>query len=602
MNENQPLKPLTNMQDLQEDNLIIETSDNNDPVGRLVNRVILKGLTKQASEIHFEPQTDCLKIYFCQDGVLMESLNPLNKAISDTLISRLKSLANFKKNSQEGNFSKNIQGNQINFWLNVMPTPLGIKAILRWWNINKANFNLDELIYHQDSLKLIKTIAHRSSGLLLVTGQENSGKLTTLYALLQDKKQAGLTISTIENRLKYSLPNIKQTEIISSDILSYNEAIEEAIVQNIDVILVDNFNKEKNALMIMKAAINNSLILSSLNISNIDEAVCQLLKMGIKPSIVAKTLNGVINQRLLRRICPHCRLEYKPSDIQLHRFGIAKKDDLKLYHANNTESNDCSYCQGMGYKGQIAIYEVLPIKKQLREIIAEKPPLESLKKIIRQQKFTHLLDYALDLVMSGETTFAEVERVLPDTLEDIKIIVPTDSISNSPSKNLLKLEEKLETNSSKSLPEKEVQINNNYEERLTKLEQEIAENYGKKFKLLEKQIAKLTKKVQNLQQDLDLYVSLGSNSSPKIEENLEELIIEDYDFNFNEELTEKESIKNKKLSTKKIEKSQKESDNLILDKDDINLTLIHDSSHLETEKLISENASKFQDENIEDPW
>lgn len=618
MNDNQPLKQSINLTDLKEDNLIVEIKENQDPVGKLINRIVLKGLQKEASEIHFKPRSNCLKVSFCQDGVLTESLNPLNKAISSTLIKRLKGLANLKNTSeksyQEGSFIKNIQGNKINFWLDIFTTKYGEKAILRWWNINQINFDLDELIDDKDVLKLIRNMNNSSSGLLLVTGKKSSGKLTTMYGLIEAKRQRDLHIHTIENRLKYSLPNINQIELLNTDYLNYNSAIEFLFSQNVEVILIDSLRKPNTAIMAINAANKGNFVLSSLNTNDIYDGINKLLKIGVESSIIAQTLKGIINQRLLRQICPSCRIKYQPSEMQLNRFGFSTKHEITLYHAKNTEDNDCPNCKGTGYKGQIAVYEILPINEQLRDRISEKNIPDNLEEIINKNKFNDLLHYALRLVRAGKTTLAEIERVLPDSLENLTIQSSNplkenenqgDNQQNDLNKSTIiddsQIEEELNNTFEEKFNQLEEELTTNFAKQFTELKEELTNLYLPKITTLEKQVKLLTLDLKKIKKNIDL-TSFSNPNKTEIIENLEELDTSEDWNDLSQEIAET-------LILKDTEKINKNKTNITLETEE-NLDL-NEISVSSKEQLINSNSPKPQVNSqpkntditdVPDPW
>ena len=429
----EPLKQLNEVRGLEGNNIVeeINQTGKQEPVIKLVNRIIMKALKKEASEIHFEPQIDCLKILFRQDGILSEIVNSFAKIISLSIVKYLKNMAHIdiqtKNSYQEGRFSVIIQGNKINFWLNSLPTRYGDKAILRCWNTDRANLNLADIVYRQNTLKLVKAIMNYPSGLLLVTGPANSGKSTTICALLEEKHKSGANISTIENRIKYSLAGMNQIELIKAQNSDYHHHIKSLLNQDVEVVWIDRLRELTTAKMVIDSASHGRSLLSSLNSNDAVGAIAQLLEMGVNPSNLAQVLNGVISQRLIRRVCPSCRIAYKPSSEELNRFGLREQETPELYYANNTdygnnaEDNDCSECNGIGYKGQIAIMEVLPITQKIRSLIAENAAVETIHKTASQQGMKDLFSYALELVMAGETTFAEVERVLPDILANLEL-------------------------------------------------------------------------------------------------------------------------------------------------------------------------------------
>lgn len=584
---------------LKENNVLLENEDQDDPVGKLLNKIILKGLQKEASEICFEPESDCLKIIFCQYGLSLELIKPLNKAISQALINKLKIIANIKHHNQpvlQGSFYRDIQDNKYHFWLDIIPTPHGKKAILRWWNNNQNKLNLDDLVSDENTLNSIKAIANSTQGLLLVIGLNNSGKSTTLYSLIDTDKTAGLNIATIDNRLKYSRPNINHIPINRVSNLDCDKYIANLANKQIEVLLIEHLKENHKANIAITAAKKGHLVLSSLNANNSYDAIVKLLETGIKSSHIAKTLNGVINQRLLRQLCPYCRIEYKPSAVDLNRFGLLEKDKINVYHANNTIENNCSYCQGIGYKGQIAVYEVLKINNELRNIIAENSSLEIIKQSINQQEFPNLLDYAINLVMSGETTFAEIERVLPDMLNNLALQQKdnrqkllnseekiTSNLTNIKPETINNLEDKMMDNYQDKMMELEVKLSQKYEQEMLSLEKRITQGYLKNLKKLEQTIESLQVKYTELEKKITTYLPM--ETPLKLHEKLEELTDdEDWD-NLTKELE----------ATFPTTSSQKKK-NI----DELKPIPVTNSSAPKSPPITDNNC--FKSDNITDPW
>lgn len=552
MNTNQSEKPLINKKELSENNLLIETNEKKDPVGRLINRIVLKSLQKEAAEIYFEPESDHLNVIFHQYGICLSSIKPLNKAVSKALFNRLKTLANIEndnsKSLKEGYFSKKIQDYQFNFWLNIVPTLHGEKAILRWWNNTKLKLELQELIYNQEIRILTEKLLNKSQGVVLVIGENNSGKSTTLYSLINAKSNIGVNVATIENRIKYNLPEINQTEISRSNDFDYEKAIDNFVSDKVESILVNHLSEEEKIKMASLAVEKNLFVLTSLNANNPYSALEKLL-FPSESSTIINNLNGIINQRLLRKLCPYCRIEYKSSEVELNRFGISEKLRHNLYLANNTQDNSCPYCQGVGYRGQIPIYEVLEIDNEIKNTILQKGEFEDLKEFFEQHNVNDLLNYALNLVIAGETTFSEIERVLSDILnkkteiekennvnelvkheeknEDIKDVRDNkknkddideeevvDIVLNSEAIKQIKLEIKHEL--FKKIGKIREDLQRRYSVKLNKLEEELESKYYQRFLELEKAIRdKYSTKISILEEKIENLTSLYSQSKPK---------------------------------------------------------------------------------------
>jgi type IV pilus assembly protein PilB len=289
--------------------------------------------------------------------------------------------------------------------------------------------NLEWLIEDKSTRQLIKSLVSQPSGLLLITGPANSGKSTTSYSLLADLNQTGVNICTLEEPMAGSLEGITQVDASGLEGIDWETILRCFLGQDIDIILVDRIEGIKTAQTILEIALKGHLVLANLPSPDATSAIAELTKMGVEPSLLSNTLLGAINQRLLRRVCPACRLTYDPAEAQLAKFGITpgiKKKKVSFYQAKSLTPEQieldrvtgrlCPNCHGIGYHGEIAVYEVLRVTKQIKTAIAQANDAEKIKKLAVQEGMKTLFDYALDMVFQGQTTLAEVERIFVNEL------------------------------------------------------------------------------------------------------------------------------------------------------------------------------------------
>jgi type IV pilus assembly protein PilB len=414
--------------------LIVSNEEQQGPMATLVNNILIKAVEGKASEIQIEPQEHNLIVYFRQDGILHPGFEHIPKSMSSTIVSRLKEMTNLKVNecniAQNGRMRRNYAGRKIDFWVSTTPSQTGEKVIVRVLNPSIIQLKLDGLISDEATRATVKKMVHRPAGLLLVTGPGSSGNSTTLYSLLEERNQPGINISTIENPIERSLPGVTQVEIDREKGLDYDSILQSFQSQDLDVICVDQIREGKTAKLLLEFALGH-LVITSLPLNDSASAIVRLTKMGIDPTLLEETLIGVINQRLVRRVCPVCRLAYTPEGAEITKFNLAAalKRKVSFYKAKSLNAQEieqarekgrlCRQCNGIGYQGQIGVYEVLEMSKSLKSLLGQNPDAETLQRTALQEGMKSLLNYAFDLVFNGETTLEEIERVMPDVLGSV---------------------------------------------------------------------------------------------------------------------------------------------------------------------------------------
>jgi type IV pilus assembly protein PilB len=397
------------------------------PVIALVNKILIKALQEKVSDIHIEPQEEYLRVRFRRDGVLRQAFDPLPKQIVPAVTARFKIIAELdiaeRRAPQDGRIRRVFEGRKVDFRVNTLPSRYGEKVVLRILDNSSTQLGLDKLISDAESLQTVRDLASRPFGLLLVTGPTGSGKSTTLYSILAERNDPGVNISTAEDPIEYSLPGITQVQVIREKGMDFASILRAFLRQDPDVILVGETRDKETAKTAIEAALTGHLVLTTLHTNDAAGAISRLDEMGVEPFMVSGALLGVVAQRLMRRVCSDCRIPYTPTAEELARFGLASSKDIELtfYKAKFLEPEEiqtakaknqlCSKCGGVGYKGRCGVYEVMRVTERLQTLITEGAPSERIKEVAVEEGMKTLLAYSLELVMQGNTTLEEVERV-----------------------------------------------------------------------------------------------------------------------------------------------------------------------------------------------
>ena len=397
------------------------------PVIALVNKILVKALQEEVSDIHVEPQEEFLRVRFRKDGVLKEPFPPLPKKIIPAVCARFKIIAELdiaeRRLPQDGRIRRVFQDRKVDFRVSTLPSRYGEKVVLRILDNSSTQLGLGALITDDETLHIVQEMAKKPFGLILVTGPTGSGKTTTLYSVLSERNDPGVNISTAEDPIEYALPGITQVQVIREKGMNFASILRAFLRQDPDVILVGETRDPETAKTAIEAALTGHLVLTTLHTNDAAGAVSRLGEMGVEPFQVSSSLIGVLAQRLVRRVCGKCRISYKPTPEELARFGMTASSDyeMTLYKANDVPAEQisemkeagtlCEKCQGNGYKGRVGVYEVMRVTERLQQLISDGAPTEQLKEAAVEEGMNTLLAYSLNLVKEGHTTLDEVERV-----------------------------------------------------------------------------------------------------------------------------------------------------------------------------------------------
>ncbi|MFB6276454.1 MAG: GspE/PulE family protein [Halothece sp.] len=397
------------------------------PIINLVNRILIKALKDEVSDIHIEPQEDYVRVRMRRDGVLHQAFDNLPLKIAPAIAARFKIMADLdiaeRRLPQDGKIRRKFKGRNVDFRMSSLPSRYGEKIVLRILDNTATQLGLDKLITDQRSLEIVRNMASRPFGLILVTGPTGSGKSTTLYSMLAERNDPGVNISTAEDPIEYSLPGITQVQVLREKGMDFASILRSFLRQDPDVILVGETRDKETAKTAIEAALTGHLVLTTLHTNDAAGAIARLDEMGVEPFMISGSLIGVLAQRLMRRVCDQCRIPYSPSQEELARFGLsaAKEEEVTFYKANTLQPSEieqarkkgklCSKCNGVGYKGRAGVYEIMQISENLQTLINEGAPTERIKEAAVEEGMQTLLAYSLNLVREGYTTLEEVERV-----------------------------------------------------------------------------------------------------------------------------------------------------------------------------------------------
>jgi type IV pilus assembly protein PilB len=428
--------------ELADEDLGVVQQANQETIISVVNNILVQAIESKATEIHLEPQENQLTVRFRQDGLLRSAWEPISPEATPAIISRLKILANLdvseKSRPQQGKMTTTFSGRKIDFRLHTLPRQQGEKILLRVFDSRSPLWPLDELITSQETCKLVGTMIECQAGLILLTAPARGGCSTSFYSLLAHRNRRGVNIATLETSIERGLNGITQVEIADGQGRDYASILPSFQNQDVDIIGIDRLADSSTLAHALEAALTGNLVISSLPLNDAFAAIARLNQLA-EPALVADTLIGVINQRLVRRVCPVCRLKHQPKREELAKFGLspAQAAQYSFYKANSLTAEEiiqarekgrlCRHCHGIGYQSQIGVFEVITITPDLKTYIAENKSADMLKKAATQAGFKSLLAYGLELVRQGYTTLEEIERVMADQLT-----LPSLSAANNP--------------------------------------------------------------------------------------------------------------------------------------------------------------------------
>jgi len=389
-----------------------ELTDSDVPIIRLVNMIIREAIEKKASDIHIEPYENELRVRFRIDGSLITALNPSARYTSG-LASRIKIMSGLdiseRRLPQDGRFKVGFDKKYVTFRVSTFPSAFGEKIVLRLLDEANLALDVDQLGLNKKDLKIILSSMQRSNGMMLITGPTGSGKTTTIYSILRRLNDGSQNIATAEDPIEYNLKGINQFQMNPKIGLNFARALRTFLRQDPDIIMVGEIRDFETAEISFKAALTGHLVLSTLHTNNAPETITRLLNMGVEPYIITSSINVIVAQRLLRKICKHCKTPVAPTELQesaLEANGLA----LNGYQFYTGEG--CDACNDTGYRGRTAIYEVMPLWDEVRELIIKGKSTAEIKAKAEELGLISLQKQGFNKVATGVTTLSEWMRVL----------------------------------------------------------------------------------------------------------------------------------------------------------------------------------------------
>ena len=385
-----------------------EEDANKAPIIKFVDAVLYQAIRDKASDIHFEPFEHEFKIRYRIDGALYE-MSPPPRSLAIPVISRVKILSGLniseRRKPQDGRIQLKIAGRPIDLRVSTLPTSHGESVVLRVLDRSVVNLDLDVLGINEDTLKKIREIIAMPNGIFIITGPTGSGKTTTLYSALKEINKVEDKILTAEDPVEYDLEGIVQLPINDAIGMTFGRALRAFLRQDPDIIMLGETRDIETAEMAVQASLTGHLVFTTLHTNDAAGAVTRLIDMGVQPFLITASLIAILGQRLLRRICPHCRTAFVPTEDDLKLLGLQRKDigDNKFYYGKG-----CPTCNNTGYKGRKAITELLCMSSKISSLILDSAPAVVIRDKARELGMTTMREDGIRAILNGETTMEEV--------------------------------------------------------------------------------------------------------------------------------------------------------------------------------------------------
>jgi type IV pilus assembly protein PilB len=380
------------------------------PVRKLINMVFLTAIRDRASDVHFEPFEDEYRMRYRCDGVLVDMIPP-PRHLAMALASRIKVMANLdiaeRRLPQDGRIELTVGGNSVDLRVSVLPTMFGESVVIRVLDRTVVNLALENVGLPVDMLAQFRELIRKPNGIVLVTGPTGAGKTTTLYSALNELNQITDKIITTEDPVEYEIDGITQVPINADIDMTFAAALRAILRQDPDIILVGEIRDLETAQIAVQASLTGHMVFSTLHTNDAPSTITRLRDMGIEPYLITATLEGIMAQRLVRRICTQCKTEFEPSPDMLMELNLRPSDvkGKKFYYGSG-----CAACNNMGYKGRTGLYELILMNDQLRDLVSKGASTDQLRNAVRAMGVRGLREAGLDAIYAGTTTIDEVVR------------------------------------------------------------------------------------------------------------------------------------------------------------------------------------------------
>lgn len=388
----------------------MEDDANSAPTIRLVNSIIDRAVTENASDIHLEPREAELVVRMRIDGILHIVLN-VPKELQSSVISRFKVMANMdisqRRIPQDGRTNVRIRGQEIDLRVSTLPTIYGEKIVLRLLRKNQTMLSMEGIGLRGHNLEVFeKVIANNAEGVVLIVGPTGSGKSSTMYTIIRNLNKEEVNLITLEDPVEYNIDGINQVQINEKAGLTFANTLRAILRQDPDIIGVGEIRDGETADIALRAALTGHLVISTIHTNDAKSSVDRLLGMGVEPYLVADSVKGIVSQRLVRRICPSCRKEYTPDQNELRLLKLPADKQYTFY-----KGEGCAECFYSGYRGRIGVFEILTFNNAMRHAVAENN-MRLLEEELEKSDFQPIINNCRDLVLEGVTTTSEISRAI----------------------------------------------------------------------------------------------------------------------------------------------------------------------------------------------
>ncbi|MFC1780691.1 GspE/PulE family protein [Planctomycetota bacterium] len=386
-----------------------ELSESN-PVKKLLNLVLLQAIRDKASDIHFEPFENDYKMRYRIDGILYEMIPP-PKYIAAALSSRIKVMADLdiaeRRLPQDGRISLNVQGNPVDMRVSVLPTMFGESVVLRILDRSQASFDLGQLgLRHRDH-EVVQQLIRKPNGIIIVTGPTGCGKTTTLYSALNELNDIETKIITIEDPVEYNIDGLCQSQMKPDIGLTFARCLRSILRQDPDIILVGEIRDLETAQISAQASLTGHVVFTTLHTNDAPSSIARLLDLGVEPFLITATLEGILAQRLIRRICTKCKTQFEPTEAQLMELQLTPED---VKGKSFFYGRGCRQCNRTGYKGRIGIFEIMVFNDEIRDLVMNQASTGVLRKAAQKNGMVLLRENGLAAIYDGITTIDEVAK------------------------------------------------------------------------------------------------------------------------------------------------------------------------------------------------
>ena len=386
-----------------------ELSESN-PVKKLLNLVLLQAIRDKASDIHFEPFENEYKMRYRIDGVLYEMIPP-PRHIAAALSSRIKVMANLdiaeRRMPQDGRISLTVVGKPIDLRVSVLPTMFGESVVLRVLDRGQISLDLEKLGLRPNDLNIVRQLIHKPNGIVIVTGPTGCGKTTTLYSALTELNSIELKLITTEDPVEYDIDGIIQVQMKPDIGLVFARCLRSILRQDPDIVMVGEIRDLETAEIAAQASLTGHLVFTTLHTNDAPSSIARLLDLGVEPFLITATLEGIVAQRLIRRICENCKTAYQPNEAQLLELDLTPENikGKTFYYGRG-----CSKCNNTGYKGRIGLFEIMTFNDEIRNLVMNHASTNILRAAAQKSGMTLLRSNGLAAIYDGITTLDEVVK------------------------------------------------------------------------------------------------------------------------------------------------------------------------------------------------